>query len=180
MRSRRNYLATTSIILSITSGCLGTLSSTDEQQNTATTRRDSDYDGVPDEEDEFPNNAAVSETVLETSETIQLAPGSHEAYQINTNKPGSILYSAISDDGQFDVLFFDQEDYNRYTSDDTGAEYRTVLSDTNTSAASTEQLLPEGDWVFVIDHTTWETAPNPNPIEVDVSLEVRIQENSES
>ncbi len=155
------------------SGCLSSINESTEEP-TETEIKDLDYDGVPKSEDDYPDNAAASKEIIDISESVTIPPTEFEPYQITAEKPGQIKYEAISKGGPIDIFFMDSKDYTKWQKNDGDAEYRVVLSKINTASHSTAQLLPKGDWVLALDHTTAQTSPNAEPVDVKFNLNVGI------
>lgn len=174
MPSRRSLLTSASLVPLVSSGCLG-LSSNNETSSTETKVPDQDHDNVPDSEDDYPDNYVAAETVVDVSETVTIPPGDFEAYSISADRSGQILYEFLAQGGPIDLLFMDSEDYTKWQKGDPDSEYRIVLSFIDSASDWTEQLLPAGDWVLVLDHTEAQTLPNESPVEVDIDLEVGLE-----
>lgn len=140
---------------------------------TATDRPDSDRDGVPDAEDDYPDNQFAAKRLKRVSETVNLAPGEFEAYQFDApDGEALVMYDIlVKNEGGVDALVMESDAFLSYKRDE---EYRYVDSASvlNVGSAEIEKGVNEGRYVFVLDHTKDFTRPYANELEVDLEFEV--------
>jgi hypothetical protein len=164
--SRRGVVAAGLVALG---GCSSLAGSTP----TATDRPDGDRDGVPDAEDDYPDNQFAAKRLKKLSDTVTLAPGEYEAYQFDApDGKALVMYDIlVTNEGGVDALVLEDGAFLSYKRDEEYA-YVDSASALNVGTAEIEKGVTEGEYVFVLDHTDDFTRPYANELEVDLEFEV--------
>lgn len=167
--TRRSALAT--IGASFVAGCSG-LSST---PTASPEPPDQDGDGVKDSLGEYPNDGSRSEQITSVQETVTLNPGDFKSYRVDAADEFRVVSWQVNVNAKelIDSLVMPKESYQTYINDGDDWQYSGTYSRKSIANFKAEpQLLPKETWFFVLDYTREMTAPGPQRIDVDVTLEV--------
>jgi hypothetical protein len=140
--------------------------------------QDSDGDGVPDNEDDFPNDSTRSELLSRGSESYDLNEDYYQYLQFSPSQPATLSYDAeVRGDIRIDVILTDETNF-RYFEDGTDWEYYGEGSELDTLRASNEmEIGTDRNYYLIIDNTDEGRAAPPtnfdnDRVEADVEYEV--------
>ena len=140
--------------------------------------QDSDGDGVPDSEDDFPNDSTRSELLSEGSESYDLNEDYYQYLRFSPSQEATLSYEAeVAGDIRIDVILTDGTNF-QYFEDGTDWEYYAEGSELDTLFASNEVRLGTGtEYYLIIDNTSEGRAAPPtnfdnDRVEVDVQYEL--------
>lgn len=128
---------------------------------------DTDGDGVPDDEDDFPDDAQRSAVLSRFSERDELNEDYYQFFEFSFPETTGLEYTVeVEGDVHLDVIVTDQTNF-RYYKDGTEWEYMSGLSDLETTYATEGGWLEAGEWVLIIDNTDAGGAAPPMNLEND-------------
>ena len=172
MKLSRRHLLATSVGLSATfAGCSGGNdsrggrgSNTDPQNNEPV---DTDGDGVPDAQDEYPDDPDLSSSQTE-SDTRNLEEDQWRHFSISFSSTGYIEFDFIVRDGPaIDVILMDESEYEHFDQGDR-YEYIPDLSALDSSGTTVSSKVPEGEYRLVVDNSERGEASPPTNFSNDV------------
>lgn len=170
MRKLSRRSVTTAAIVGL-SGCVGVLG-TDTPTPTSPPP-DQDGDGVPDAQDDYPDDYLRSKQVMVIEDQIKLNPDDYQAHRIRT-KDGTFVIEwdiIVKSDYGIDVYFLDRHNYVEYTNGNE-ISYYSELSQKNIGSGILESAIEGGEYAVVLDYTNYGTDFGPTPVEVDYKIEV--------
>jgi hypothetical protein len=170
MVSRRRFISIAPVVA--LSGCVRSA-----DQRIVETPHDSDGDGIPDENDDFPSNDRYSYLVTSNSETIRLQAGELKAYQFSVDAASDLYYQVRTTDGnRIDVFVTDESNYEAYTQRskwnyyEDGSELQTIAVERTFTVGN------ERTYYLVIDNSQ-EGAATPsnknNTVTAEITIKVR-------
>lgn len=130
---------------------------------------DVDGDGVPDKDDDYPENPDYTTKVGEFSDRVEVEEDSWTYWEMEFNEPTEIGYEFIVRDGpDADLIMFEESEFSHYEEMER-AEYLGSASSMNTSNADVERVsVPAGSYRLVIDNSNWGEAQPPTNLDDDV------------
>lgn len=135
---------------------------------------DSDGDGVPDSEDDFPNDSSYSELLNRGSDSFDLNEDYYQSLRFNPSQTATLAYQVdVQGDVPIDVILTDETNF-AYYEDGTEFEYYAEGSDMSTLSANVEVQLSAGtEYYLVFDNTNRGRAEPPTNFDNDrVSVSV--------
>lgn len=156
------------------SGCLS--SETDDSDNSAGNNAyseeekepDSDNDGIPDHQDDYPNDPTRS-VKNSNSGYIDVQEDEWYRWELDFDTKTHIEYETIVRDGpSIDVILFDESEYRHYEMENR-AKFYSGLSDLNTSRGRARGWVEPGNYRLVVDNTNWGEAKPPSNFNDDVA-----------
>jgi hypothetical protein len=142
--------------------------------STPTPEPDRDGDGVPDIDDEYPDDSALSRTVGEIRDTRRVPEDEWYRWEFEFTQATKVSYEFTVRDGPaIDVLFMEPDEY-RYFSDGDRARYLGDLSHIDAEAGGASEFVEAGTYYFVLDNTDWGTAPPTNFDDDVAEIEVEL------
>lgn len=166
---REALIAGSSVLLS---GCTSTFT---KSTPTPTPRPpDDDSDGVPNQEDQYPNNMWWSKRLNRVSETVTLNIDDYKAYTINPGGADRVFRyeTLVKQDIGIDVMVLNRDEFLKYI-DGEDTTYRSAYSMTNVRHAVMDpRPIGDGRYKLVLDYTAYATDYQSTSVEVDVTLEV--------
>lgn len=131
-------------------------------------KSDADDDGVPDSEDEYPNDANRSSGDTKSG-TGQIGEDQWLTWNLDFTEQTHLEYEMLVRDGpSVDVFLFDENEYEYYSNQER-AKYYSALSDLDTIQPEGRGWLESGDYVLVIDNTNYGEAQPPTNFDDDVA-----------
>lgn len=170
MVSRRQFIAVTPVVT--LAGC-----ARPTDREVIKTQRDSDKDGVPNQNDDFPSNDKYSYLIDSDSETIRLQTGELKSYQFSVDAPSDLYYHVWTTDGsKIDVFITDESNYDSYVQRSKWKYYEDGSKLQTTDVERTFTVGGERSYHLVIDNSQ-EGAATPsnksNMITVKITIEIR-------
>ncbi|MFC7073573.1 hypothetical protein ACFQJ7_15780 [Halovenus rubra] len=188
-KTRRRFLAGISVgMVGGFAGCTegennddgndGSLSGGNGNSDGEDTPVDSDGDGVPDIEDDFPSDSTRSELFNQGRETYDLNEDYYQYLQFSPRQAATLSYNArVQNDIRIDVILMDSANF-RYFEDGTEWEYYPAGSELDTLSANNEvQLSGDTEYCLVIDNTNKGRTSPPTNFDndrVDVTLDYEL------
>lgn len=179
---RRSFLAGTAAVL--LAGCTGSGGSDDSDSNqggggggsTPTPRPDSDSDGVPDREDDFPNDSSFSVLVDEVSDTRQIPEDELYQWHYSLTEQSTISYDFVVREGPaIDAILTTEDEYNELI-EGNRARYISEGSDLDSTGGGATATVSPGTYYIVFDNTNYGEAKPPTNFDDDLAeVEVDIQ-----
>lgn len=175
MLDRRELIATVGIVA--LAGCTGSDpsgSSGDGGGGQNEDPPDSDGDGVPDSEDDFPNDSSYSELLNRGSDSFDLNEDYYQSLRFSPSQTATLAYQVdVQGDVPIDVILTDNANF-AYYEDGTEFEYYTGGSDMSTLSADEEVQLSAGtEYYMIFDNTSRGRANPPTNFDNDrVSVSV--------
>lgn len=181
LQTRRSYLASIAGSSVILSGCMGDESAGDggsngdDKSNQNTRRPDADGDGVPDSEDDYPDDSSLSvkEEVLNEYQTVLEDKWTSWDFSVETDT--YYEYDLIVRSGPpVDFYTVKNMEYTYFESGD-NFEYHRGLSAPDTTGDRGDGWLEAGDYVMVLDNSENGSATPPtnfdeDPAEVELTV----------
>lgn len=166
---RRRFLGAASI--AALAGCIGVL---DDGTPTPTPEPpDQDFDGVPDSEDDYPEDALRSKQVILIEDYVELQPDDYRSHRLRLDGETFILeWDVIVEGGPgIDVLLVDRENFVKYTN---GEEitHLSGYSQLNIGSGIKESPISGGNYVLILDYTNYATDFGMSSVNVDYTIEV--------
>lgn len=192
---RRSYIASVGVVgLTAIAGCSGggsdDSSGGDSDDNvvtvaedtatpTATERPDSDNDGVPDIEDDYPNDPSRSRQLLVESDTRNIEEDSWYYYPLEFSQDGVLEYDFIVREGPaIDVIIIDESEYQPLSEGERYSYYDdwSVLDSTGDSV---QVDVPAGNYRMLLDNSEIGEAVPPtdfenNVVQVEFDIETSV------
>jgi hypothetical protein len=140
-------------------------------------QQDSDGDGVPDAEDDFPNDSDRSVLLGRESDTIDLNEDYYQTLEFDPSERSVLDYDIeVEEDIRIDVILTDDTNLNYFENGDDW-EYYTEGSDLDTVSADEEVALEGGEtYYLIIDHTEEGGAAPPTNFDNDrITVNVEYQ-----
>lgn len=141
-----------------------------------TERPDVDNDGVPDIEDDFPNDSDLSRQLSSTSDTRKIEEDEWRYYELEFSSTGQIYYDFIVREGpEIDVILMEKSEYTYFESEQR-AEYFPDLSALDSAGETVEGKVNPGSYYLVFDNSpNGEAAPPTNFSNDIVTVEFEIE-----
>ncbi|WP_149799237.1 hypothetical protein [Halorubrum xinjiangense] len=138
--------------------------------------QDSDDDGVPDSEDDYPNDPDRSEQLRSISDTRNLEEDQWRHIPLEFSQTGYIEYDFIVRDGPaIDVILLDESEY-QYFDEGERSEYYPELSATDSTGDDVQGEIPSGTYRLILDNSNRGEATPPTNFSNDVvSVEYSIE-----
>lgn len=145
------------------------------EKNNVRTPVDSDNDGVPDQEDDYPNDSSRSRMLDSGANTYDLNEDYYHSISISPSQPAILSYRGEVIDGGIAVDFILLDDMNfQYFKDESEWEYSPDGSDMDAYFTNVETQLQSGDYHLIIDNTDEGGANPPMNLEND-RVEVKVE-----
>lgn len=174
-RTRRAVLGTTGAAL--LSGCsgFGSVIGSDSQNQPGSDGQDSDGDGIPDADDDYPENPEYSVEAELIDDERRISPHEWERWSFDFLGETEISYEFTVRDGPaIDVLMFKADEYEHYA-DREGARYLTETSVLDSAGGSNTGTVNPGIHFFVLDNTVWgDAAPSTNVDDGVATVEIEM------
>lgn len=123
---------------------------------------DADNDGVPDSEDDYPNDDDLSTTLDEISDTRQIPEDEWYAIEFDISQPSTIQYQFTVREGpEIDVYLFSADEYQSY-SDGERARFFGDGSVEEDVGGEAEITVESGEYRLVFDNTDFGSDPPAN------------------
>jgi hypothetical protein len=134
----------------------------------ADTEPDADNDGVPDSDDDYPNDPERSAGKTSRG-NLDVAEDEWSSWTFEFSEPTHIEYEMVVRDGpSVDVILFGDREYEYFENQDR-AKYYSGLSDLDTTRGLASGWVEAGDYVLVVDNTEWGEAAPPTNLDDDVA-----------
>lgn len=162
-RTRRAVLGTTGAALLAGCAGFGSVVGGDSQSQGGSDRQDSDHDGIPDTEDDYPNNQdySVETKLIDDERRIPAHEWAHWSFDFLGETEISYEFT-VRDEQPIDVLMFKPDEYERYANSN-GARYLTETSVPDSTGGSNTGAINPGIHYFVLDNTAWgDAVPSKN------------------
>lgn len=183
--SRRTLLKTTPVLAVGIAGCSdsgdsggggGPNNGGSNDVNKNTERPDNDNDGVPDIQDDYPNDPNRSQQLRSVSDTRNLEEDQWRYYTLEFSQTGTIEYDFIVRDGPaIDVILMDESEY-QYFGDGERWEYYTELSALDSTGSDITGQISAGAYRLIFDNSNeGEAAPPTNFSNDIISVEFTIE-----
>lgn len=175
MQTRRNTIALVAGVA--LAGCASSGGGGGSGGGTPTDRPDSDGDGVPDAEDDFPDDSRRSVLLGEDSETVELNEDYYQAFEFDPSQPAVLDYEAeVRGDVRIDLILTDETNFG-YFEDGSEWEYYAEGSDFDTlSAEESMNLGSDRTYYLIVDNTSEGGAEPPTNFDNDrVTVDVEYQ-----
>jgi hypothetical protein len=171
--TRRNIVKTTPVAIVGLSGCMGNDDSGSDFEDSDTqrdTETDSDGDGVPDSEDDYPNDSTRSRELNDISDTRNIQEDQWWAYPLNFTEPGYLEYQFVVRDGPaIDVILIDESEYESYNSGDRYLAYNELSSYDSAGDTVEGGPLSAGNYRLIFDNSSRGQASPPTDFENNVA-----------
>jgi len=138
---RRAFLTMTTVSLAALAGCFGS----DD---------DADDDGVPDEEDDYPEDPERSRRIDTIADTVTVGDGEFFPQEVTLEEDGGVTVDFTVEEGpEIDIIVLPEDQYERFRSGQTWrAKPGTVVG---RSGGGTEQVsLPPGTYFVLVDNSS--------------------------
>ncbi|GAA5432999.1 hypothetical protein [Haloarcula japonica] len=174
-QTRRSYLASIvggSVILSgcssnQTDSSSGGSGDDEDYSNQNTERPDADGDGVPDSEDDYPNDASLSVREEVLSERQNVLEDEWLTWELPVETETYFEYDMIVRSGpSVDLYTVTESEYSYFESGD-NFEYITGLSSPETTGDRGDTWLESGNYVLVVDNSEYGNATPPTNLDED-------------
>lgn len=174
-KTRRALLGTTGAALLAGCSGFGSVVSGDSQNRAGGDGQDSDGDGIPDADDDYPENPeyTVEAELVDDERTIPPHEWSHWSFEFLGET--EIRYEFTVRSGPaIDVLMFKPDEYERYANHN-GARYLTETSVLDSAGGSNTGTLNPGVHYFVLDNTVWgDAVPSKNMDDGVATVEIEM------
>lgn len=178
MVSRRGLFGIIAPILA--PGCTADPASLDPSHSDQDTV-DSDGDGVPDRNDDFPEDSRYTYLVNSTSEEIRLGPGEFKLYRFSVGAVSDLRYGVhTSSQSSFDVFVTDKPNFQKFENGSKWSYYEAASKLNTTSAQVTFTVGTDRTYYLVIDNTAEgnATPSSAGDKSVTVTTEVELRRRS--
>lgn len=173
--SRRTFLKTAPALVAGIAGCSTNGDSNDDGNdggsndvNENTERPDRDNDGVPDIQDDYPNDADRSQQLRSVSDTRNIEEDHWRYYTIEFSQTGTIEYDFIVRDGPaIDVILMDESEY-QYFENEERWQYYTELSAMDSTGDNVSGQVSAGTYRLIFDNSNQGEAAPPSNFSNDV------------
>lgn len=173
--SRRTVLKATPILAVGIAGCSTGGDGNDDADdgggnnvNENTERPDSDNDGVPDVQDDYPNDPDRSQQLRSISDTRNLEEDQWRYYTLNFSQTGFLEYDFIVRDGPaIDAILMDESEY-QYFENEERWEYYTELSALDSTGDDIRGRVSSGTYRLIFDNSNQGEAAPPSNFSNDV------------
>ena len=160
--SRRDVIKYTPAISVGIAGCSSNdTGNNDFEESESTDETDSDDDGVPDVEDDYPNDSSRSQQLRDISDTRNIQEDEWYYYPLSFSQSGYIEYEFVVRDGpSIDVILIDESEYDSYENGDRFSHYSEV-STLDSVGDSVQSLLSSGNYRLIFDNSSVGSAEPP-------------------
>ncbi|MEF8800157.1 MAG: hypothetical protein V5A38_01960 [Halolamina sp.] len=174
-KTRRAVLGTSGVALLAGCSGFGSVVGGDSQSQAGSDTQDADGDGVPDTEDDFPENSTYSVEAELIDDERRIPEQEWARWSFDFLGETEISYEFTVRDGPaIDVLLFKADEYEHYANRD-GARYLTATSVLDAADGSNTGTINPGIHYFVLDNTTWgDAAPSTNVDDDVATVEITL------
>jgi len=129
---------------------------------------DRDNDGVPDQEDDYPDDPAVQTQQRRISDTRNIEEDNWRYYDLRLTAPGRIMYEfAVEDGPAIDVIVIDQAEYDAFRNESPISPY-TDLTELDSTGATVRGPVDSGTYTLILDNSNRGAAEPPANLSNDV------------
>lgn len=123
---------------------------------------DSDSDGVPDTQDDFPNDSSHSTLLRKDSESFDLNEDYYQYFTFSSSQPATLSYEAsVEESVSIDIILTDKMNF-QYYKDGSEWQYYSEGSDLDTVSADVEvDLGTDTEYYLIFDNTSQGGAAPP-------------------
>ena len=167
--SRRSLIKYTPAIGIGIAGCSSNGGSDDFDTSESNEEVDSDNDGVPDTEDDYPNDSSRNEQLRDVSDSRNIQEDEWYYYPLNFTQDGYIEYNFIVRDGPpIDAILIDESEYDSYESGERNLQY-TEISSYDSAGDSVESPISSGNYRLIFDNSSRGRAEPPTDFDNNVA-----------
>jgi hypothetical protein len=186
--SRRRFIQTTPILATGLAGCSSNGNNSNSNNNDDsdanvvtvnenTERPDSDNDGVPDVQDDYPNDRSRSEQIRTIDDTRNIEEDAWRYYSVELPQSGTLSYDFIVREGPaIDVILLNESEY-QYFDEGERWQYHTDLSALDSAGDEVQGQLSAGNYRLIFDNSSRGEASPPtdfsnNVVSVEFNIEL--------
>lgn len=174
--SRRTLLKTAPVLAVGVAGCsdngdssAGNNGGGSNNENEETEQPDSDNDGVPDIQDDYPNDPNRSQQLRSVSDTRNIEEDHWRYYTLEFSQAGTIEYDFIVRDGPaIDAILIDESEYEYFEEGDRW-EYYSELSALDSTGNDVSGQVSAGTYRLIFDNSDQGEATPPANFNNDVA-----------
>lgn len=171
--TRRTIVKTSPAALTVLAGCGGSSDYDSESSDDLTdpeNEPDSDGDGVPDTQDDYPNDPDRSTELRDVSTTKNIQEDQWYSYGLEFSESGYVEYDFIVRDGpSIDVILMDESEYSSFESGDRFLAYNELSAYDSAGETVEGGPLSGGSYRLIFDNSEFGDAAPPTDFDNNVA-----------